>query len=119
MKAVTSDHHVGVGRATEDGKFSESDLPLAFAASLAAPFETKEVSLSGDQGSRITKWQPIANAPANQDLKVRLQDALGRWTLSSPCKLIPGRGWIDGWSGKPLGEIPVDWQEWDEPLIAF
>jgi hypothetical protein len=65
------------------------------------------------------EWQPIGNAPANQDLKVRLQDALGRWTLPNPSKLIPGKGWIDGWSGRPLGEVPVDWQDWDEPPTEF
>jgi hypothetical protein len=106
--------------AAEDGKVSELDLPRISAASLATPFENKEILLSGDQGrTSIKEWQSIANAPVNQDLKVRLQDALGRWALPSPCKLIPGKGWVDGWSGKPLGEVPVDWQDWDEPPIEF
>jgi hypothetical protein len=120
---ITFDLRQGIAEirfAAEDDKISESDVPVAATDSLVAPSENKEVLLSGDRDrTSIKEWQPIANAPANQDLKVRLQDALGRWTLPSPCKLIPGKGWMDGWSGKPLGEVPVDWQDWDEPPIAF
>jgi hypothetical protein len=81
---ITFDLRQGIAEvrfAADDGKVSETDLPVAAIASLVAPFEDKEVLASGDQDRTLRKeWQPIANAPANQDLKVRLQDALGRWT---------------------------------------
>jgi hypothetical protein len=65
------------------------------------------------------KWIPITSAPVEQNLKVRLEDSMGRYVLLFPCKLIPGRGWINSWLETPLAGDPVDWCDWDEPPVEF
>ena len=69
--------------------------------------------------NNLGTWQPITTAPVDQELKVRLQDSVGRYALLFPCKLIPGQGWINSWLGTPLAADPVDWQNWDQPSIDF
>ncbi len=81
-------------------------------ANPAVELENEEIREKGV----AVEWQPIATAPMDQDLKVRLQDALGRYELLFPCRNVPGQGWINTWLKKPLREDPVDWRVWDEPL---
>jgi hypothetical protein len=73
----------------------------------------------GGPSNDVEEWQPIATAPLEQDLKVRLKDSLGSYVLLFPCRLVPGQGWINSWLKKPLGADPVDWRDWDEPPIDF
>ena len=54
-----------------------------------------------------------------QDLKVRLEDSVGRYVLLFPCRLVPERGWINSWLKTPLAANPVDWRDWDETPIEF
>ena len=65
------------------------------------------------------EWQPIATAPMQQDLKVRVEDFVGRYALLFPCRLVPELGWINSWLETPLAANPVDWRNWDEPSIDF
>ena len=65
------------------------------------------------------KWRPISTAPVEEDLEVRLEDPFGRYILLFPCKLVPGRGWINSRLETPLRAEPVDWRHWDEASIHF
>jgi hypothetical protein len=61
---------------------------------------------------RTHSWQPIATAPEQKDLEVRLEDALGRYELLFPCRLLPEGRWINSWLQTPLLATPVEWREW-------
>ena len=65
------------------------------------------------------EWQPISTAPVEEELEVRLADPFGRYVLLFPCKLVPGRGWINSWVETPLRAEPIDWRYWDEASIHF
>jgi hypothetical protein len=71
--------------------------------------------LTGDD----KKWHPIANAPAEQELQVRLEDPFGRYVLLFPCRFLPGQGWINSRLETPLPADPVDWRHWDESSVRF
>jgi hypothetical protein len=104
----------------------EADLqtptPSPSTSLLGTPLNEASLAL-GIEGvtpvSETEEWQPIATAPHEQDLKVRLEDAVGRYPLLFPCKLISGLGWINSWLETPLAADPVDWRDWDEPAIEF
>jgi hypothetical protein len=74
---------------------------------------------NGPSINDLETWQPITTAPVERELKVRLQDSVGRYALLFPCRLIPGQGWINSWLETPLAADPVDWQNWDQPSIDF
>ena len=65
------------------------------------------------------EWQSISTAPVEEELEVRLEDPFGRYVLLFPCKLVPGRGWINSRLETPLRAEPVDWRYWDEASIHF
>ncbi len=81
--------------------------------SLSSEIET------GAPTNDVEEWHPIATAPMEQDLKVRLEDSVGRYVLLFPCRLVPERGWINSWLKTPLVADPVDWRDWDEAPIDF
>ena len=90
--------------------------------------EGKEVEAVLDEVERITlndligndkEWHPISNAPVERELEVRLEDSFGRYVLLFPCKLVPGRGWVNSRLETPLPIEPVDWRYWDESSIRL
>ena len=74
---------------------------------------------NGRSTRNVEIWQPIITAPVERELKVRLEDSVGRYALLFPCRLVPGQGWINSWLETPLAADPVDWQDWDQPSIDF
>ena len=96
---------------------SISSEPLSCFGS-AGP-EAAEASSSDGAPAAVQEWQPIATAPANRDLELRLADSIGHYALMFPCKLLPGQGWINTWLRKPLLADPVEWREWTEPPVVF
>ena len=69
--------------------------------------ERYSLALVGPSINNLETWQPIATAPVERELKVRLQDSVGRYALLFPCRLIPGQGWINSWLETPLAADPV------------
>jgi hypothetical protein len=54
-------------------------------------------------------WEPIATAPRNVDVEVRVADEHGPYRLTFPCRLT-GAGWINAELGVPLSVAPVAWR---------
>jgi len=90
--------------------------------------EEKEIAAIAADADLIThndltgddkEWHPIATAPTEHELEVRLEDAFGRYVLLYPCKLIPDQGWINSRLETPLPAVPVDWRRWDKSSIRF
>jgi hypothetical protein len=97
------------GSASDDLEGKEVEV-IAADADLITPGD-----LSGDD----KEWYPIANAPVEQELEVRLEDTFGRYVLLFPCKFLPGQGWINSRLETPLPAAPVDWRHWDDSSMRF
>ena len=61
--------------------------------SVGTPRHVQSLSSEIEDGAATNdaeEWQPIAGAPIEQDLKVRVEDSVGRYALLFPCRLVPG-----------------------------
>jgi hypothetical protein len=68
---------------------------------------------------RVTEWQPIATAPQERNLEVRVNDRIGRYRVLYPCRLVPGTGWINVVVKRKLTMEPVEWRDWPEDRPDF
>ena len=113
----------------EVGFVEQIESSSAITTALAAPSSLATTAINQERrtplnmGNALTgddkDWQPISNAPASQELEVRLEDPFGRYVLLFPCKLLPGQGWINSRLETPLPADPVDWRFWDESSLQF
>jgi len=67
----------------------------------------------------VTDWQPIATAPQERDVEVRVHDQIGHYRLLYPCRLVPGIGWINVLAKRELTAEPVEWRDWQEEMPDF
>ena len=105
-----------------DGAAETKTSTTAPSWSVGTPRHVQSLSSEIEKGAPtndVEEWHPIATAPIEQDLKVRLEDSVGRYVLLFPCRLVPERGWINSWLETPLVADPVDWRDWDETPIDF
>jgi hypothetical protein len=118
------------GDETEDTKETNADVgaPISLVATALSedrrtPLITGIELTGGDKEWDLTgshkEWQPIATAPVEQDLEVRLEDFVGRYVLLFPCRLVPGQGWINSRLETPLPADPIDRRNWDESSLRF
>jgi hypothetical protein len=67
----------------------------------------------------VMDWQPIATAPPQRDVEVRVRDPIGPYSLLYPCRLVVGTGWINALAKHPLTVEPVEWRDWLEVFPDF
>jgi len=57
-------------------------------------------------------WNPVSNAPFDQDLKLAVIDYDGPHALVFPCRRVLG-GWVDTQTHRRVDVRPTHWRPWD------
>jgi hypothetical protein len=59
----------------------------------------------------MESWQPVANAPFDQDLELAVLERGDAHALVFPCRRTED-GWSDALTGQPVDVNPTHWRAW-------